>query len=1051
MLLSNQKKYKVLTHPFMRKIFLLFHFLLFLVSVNAQTFNGTGGTIPDFPGGQQCFNLNVTGLSSNLYSNYGLTAVTINITHPYDGDLEVVLISPNGVQTILSSNNGGAGANYTSTVFTMGAGTSITAGVAPFTGNFIPEESFYAQNVGQNGNGTWQLCITDEINGDVGSLVSWSLTFAGGAIGSPDPGPNPVATDGCAGAPLICNLNGYTGSTYSTYTFTPANEPSGTAQPSPGPAGTFCGTNVNNSSWIRFQASASSVSLGINIFNCTGSISPLGEHGIQLALYNACGAPWAYSPSSLPPNNSIGPAPNDENVPSCYGDGLFGYHTLDFNNLVVGNIYYIMFDGWNGNQCDYTITVNNGVQVVNITPSANPICEGDTINLVASAPGVLNTFAWSSVPSSVIPSTSTVQVHPVASTVYTVVASGICGSQSASIPITVIPSGNPAWSAPAPVCANTNPFDLAALITGTTGGSWTGTGVVGSTFNPAGLNGSYLVTYTTGTSPCQKSQSHSIVVKPTPAPNISIASSTSICSYQSVFLTASSVVGGTYTWSTGDTGTSIHVTSSGNYWVQVLNGNGCSNSDTLAVAVTNYPSSNPVIVPTTPVICNGQPVILSTTVPFSSYTWSTSASTPSISVNVAGPYSVIVQDANGCLDTSNTNVIASNINVSITGDSVLCAGEVSVLTANGGSGYTWNTSAITTTININAPGNYFVSSTNADGCTDTDTTTVISSLINIYITGDSVLCPGETTGLTANGGSSYTWNTSATSNSINTATAGNYSISSTNADGCSDQDTLVVVQSIFNPAISGDTILCPGALVDLTASGGNSYTWNTSATTAHLQVPIVATTVYSVVISNADGCMDTLATTVHIYTDYYAAPVLLPDADTTAANQTVHIVVTNNDIFTGSFSIADPPNHGTASVVGNEIIYTPNNGYAGFDTLIYISCDPSCINICDTALVIIKVNSNILFFPEFISPNGDNSNEFWYLGELAGYPNNELTIMNRWGDALYHAQPYNNDWNGQSNMGIPSMTEGVTDGTYFFVFIPYPGDEPVKGFIEIRK
>jgi gliding motility-associated-like protein len=109
------------------------------------------------------------------------------------------------------------------------------------------------------------------------------------------------------------------------------------------------------------------------------------------------------------------------------------------------------------------------------------------------------------------------------------------------------------------------------------------------------------------------------------------------------------------------------------------------------------------------------------------------------------------------------------------------------------------------------------------------------------------------------------------------------------------------------------------------------------------------------------------------------------------------------------------------------------------------------VNLCDTTYVIIKVNSNVLFFPEFISPNGDNSNEFWDLGDLASYPDNELTIMNRWGDALYHAQPYNNEWNGQSNMGIPSITEGVTDGTYFFVFIPYPGDEPIKGFIEIRK
>jgi gliding motility-associated-like protein len=1035
----------------MKRFFYLFIFLL--GTAFAQTFNGTGAAIPDYPGGQQCFNINVSGLATNLYSNYGLVSVTVNITHPYDGDLEVVLISPNGIQTILSSNNGGAGDNYTNTVFTMAAGTSITAGTAPFTGNFIPEESFYAQNVGQNGNGVWQLCITDEIGGDAGSLVNWSLTFAGGATGSADPGPNPVATDLCAGAPLICNLNGYTGSTYSSYTWSGASpytaEPRGTAQ-APN-AGSFCGTNVNNSSWIRFQASSTAVSLGINITNCTGTISPLGERGIQLALYNACGFPWTYSPSLLPPNNSIGPPPNDENVPSCYGDGLYGFHTLNFDNLVVGNIYYIMFDGWNGNQCDYTITVNNGVQVVNITPSANPICEGDTINLVATAPGTLNTFTWSSVPASSIPSTATVQVHPTVSTVYTVVASGICGSQSTTLPITVIPSGNPAWAAPPPLCTNTTPVDLTTLVTGTSGGSWTGTGVVGSNFNPAGLSGTYNVTYTTGTSPCQKNQVHPITVLPTPAPNISITGTTTVCAYDSVFLTATSAVGGTYTWNTGNNSTGIGVNTSGNYWVTVLNANGCSGVDTQAVNIIFYPQSNPVITPTNPVICNGQAVTLGTTLPFSNYSWSTGVSTATATANAAGPYNVITQDANGCLDTALTNVLASNMNVNITGDSILCPGEVTTLTANGGTTYTWNTSANTNAINVNTPGTYFVSSTNAFGCSDADTVVVGSSSINVTVTGDSVLCAGETSTLVATGGVTYTWSVGGSTNAVIVNSPGTYFVSSTNAAGCTDADTLVVTGSIFNPTLTGDTVVCPGENVDLTAGGGATYVWNDLTTNAHLVTPVITTTQYSVTITNADGCSGSLSTTVYLYTDLQTAPVLLPDWDTTAYNTQVTIPVTTNDSIIGGFGILVYPNHGTASQVGNDIVYVPDLGFSGLDTLTYVSCDPVCTSLCDTALVIIKVNSNALNFPEFISPNGDNSNDTWYVGDLSSYPDNELTIMNRWGDALYHAQPYNNEWNGQSNMGIPAMIQGVTDGTYFFIFIAAPGDEPVKGFIEIRK
>jgi len=1036
----------------MKRIFTTLFFTS-LCSLFAQTFVGGGGAIPDFPLGTQCYNINVSGLTGNLYSNYGLATVTVNITHPYDGDLEIVLISPNGIQTILSSNNGGAGDNYTNTVFSMSAGTSITAGVAPFTGSFIPEESFYAQNVGQNGNGIWQLCITDEVGGDVGSLVNWSITFAGGAVGSPDPGPNPIATDGCAGAPLICNLNGYTGSTYSTYTWTPANEPSGTAQPTPGPAGTFCGTHINNSSWIRFQASATSVNLTIDVINCTGFVSGLGERGIQLALYNACGAPWTYSPSTIPPNNSAGPAPNDENIPSCYGDGIFGVgNVLSFNNLVVGNIYYIMFDGWAGNQCDYTINVTNGVQVVNITPSSNPICEGDTINLVASSPGTLTTYTWSSVPAGVYPTGSTISVSPTSSTVYTVVASGICGSQSASLPLTVIPSGNPAWTTPAAICNNISPLNLNALITGTSGGSWTGTGVTGSNFNPSGLSaGAYNVTYTTGTAPCQKNEVHPVTVLATPNPTITVASPTSICAYQSVLLTASSPVGGTFTWLPSGSGTSINVSTSGTYTVTVTNANGCSATDTQPVSITNYPQLNPVINPSVPVICNGQSVTLSTTPTFVGYTWSTGASTSTTNANTPGAYYVYTQDANGCIDTATTNVIASNITVNITGDLVLCPGEVSTLTGNGGSAYTWSTSATTNTINVNTAGNYFVSSTNADGCTDADTVTVTTSSASVSISGDNILCPGESTTLTASGGTAYTWSTTQTSPSIIVVNPGSFWASTMNVDGCTDTAFINVVNSVFNPGLSGDTIVCPGDNINLVATGGSNYLWSTLATSSNLSIPLNSTTNFYVLISNIDGCEDSLTTTVYLYTDFNAAPVVLPDADTTNFQTPITIPVTNNDAILAGITIIVQPNNGVASVLGNDIIYTPNVGFSGFDTLLYISCDAVCTNLCDTTHVIIKVNANTLKFPEFISPNGDNSNDTWFLGDLSSYPDNELTILNRWGDALYHAQPYNNEWNGQSNMGIPAMSQGVTDGTYYFVFIPAPGEEPVKGFIEIRK
>ncbi len=82
------------------------------------------------------------------------------------------------------------------------------------------------------------------------------------------------------------------------------------------------------------------------------------------------------------------------------------------------------------------------------------------------------------------------------------------GCQAPYIPL------NPNWTAPAAMCPTSPTVNLSALVTGTTGGTWSGTGVSGSTFNPSGLNGSYTVTYTLGIAPCQVTQSHVISVVP---------------------------------------------------------------------------------------------------------------------------------------------------------------------------------------------------------------------------------------------------------------------------------------------------------------------------------------------------------------------------------------------------------------------------------------------------------------------------------------------------------------------------------------------------------
>ncbi|ADV61661.1 peptidase S8 and S53 subtilisin kexin sedolisin [Isosphaera pallida ATCC 43644] len=129
---------------------------------------------------------NATGISSTITVS-GVTGqfidldVTINITHPFVGDLVVTLTGPNNVTRTLVNRRGGSGDNFTGTIFDDQAATAITSGSAPFTGRFRPEESLDVFN-GINPNGTWTLNVSDRAAADLGTLLNWSLDLQSGEV-----------------------------------------------------------------------------------------------------------------------------------------------------------------------------------------------------------------------------------------------------------------------------------------------------------------------------------------------------------------------------------------------------------------------------------------------------------------------------------------------------------------------------------------------------------------------------------------------------------------------------------------------------------------------------------------------------------------------------------------------------------------------------------------------------------------------------------------------------------------------------------------------------
>jgi gliding motility-associated-like protein len=72
---------------------------------------------------------------------------------------------------------------------------------------------------------------------------------------------------------------------------------------------------------------------------------------------------------------------------------------------------------------------------------------------------------------------------------------------------------------------------------------------------------------------------------------------------------------------------------------------------------------------------------------------------------------------------------------------------------------------------------------------------------------------------------------------------------------------------------------------------------------------------------------------------------------------------------------------------------------------------------------------------EFVTPNGDGKNDVFYVNNLVKYPENELLILNKWGDVVYKTSHYTNTWDGGE----------LPDGSYFYVLKILPDSKTLSG------
>lgn len=312
--------------------------------------------------------------------------------------------------------------------------------------------------------------------------------------------------------------------------------------------------------------------------------------------------------------------------------------------------------------------------------------------------------------------------------------------------------------------------------------------------------------------------------------------------------------------------------------------------------------------------------------------------TPIVATITVTPFNVCVGDTETFTITvnplPNANAGVAPV-ITCTNPSVQLNGSSS--TAN--TSFAWSGTGIvsggnTATPTVNATGNYTLTVTNiASGCTATSQVTVTSNLavpaVTISPASDSI-CLGESTTLTASGGNTYSWSNLQTTISISVSPIINttYTVTATNsANGCtaSSQAQVTINASPTASITPLNAAVCIGSSIQLTAAGGTSFNWDNAATTAAITVSPNTNTTYTVIVSNNNGCADTVSTNVVVNQlplisinpanaqTCFGRPVLL-----TASGGNTYLW--SNNVVTDTVSV-NPTSLTTYTVVG-----TDNNG-----------------------------------------------------------------------------------------------------------------------------
>ncbi|WP_317899825.1 gliding motility-associated C-terminal domain-containing protein [Aurantibacillus circumpalustris] len=567
-----------------------------------------------------------------------------------------------------------------------------------------------------------------------------------------------------------------------------------------------------------------------------------------------------------------------------------------------------------------------------------------------------------------------------------------------------------------------NPDGSAAVVAGG------GTGVLTYTWIPSGGNAATANAINAGQYTCTVKDANNCtlnlpivvsVINPTVLPS---ANTNSICAGSSATLNASGCV--SYSWVptfslSSITGSIITASPSVTtvYTVTGASAFGCLTTNTLVLNVTPYPTLSLSLNASN--LCSGAVANL-VAQGAANYIWNpvtglNSALIANPTTTLTGPiiYTVTGISGLGCTGTETISVsplALPVLTVFAHSSSPICSSETVTLTALGAETYSWNVGIDTTSIiqqYLPASTVVVVSGTATNGCSSTATLQVdIISIPVVSISGSTIVCKAESIILTANGAATYTWsNGTSGSSALVTPTANtSYTVRGFDPSGCnSTATTQVFIYVTPTVIISGNSEVCKGEKITLTASGGSTYTWSTGEKTTTVTYTLNTAAVISVS-SSIGGCIPGVGS---LSVKVNSFPTLV-------------LPVTSGQIYAGqSFQIEASSSATKYSWMPSESLDCPKctNPIAKPKVSTTYTVEASNEAGCKrTATIYIDVDNTCRdpFTPTAFSPDNDGNNDTWCI-----YSSCMKTvsgeIYNRWGQKVFTINDVNQCWDGKVN------------------------------------